>query len=102
MNKYSAILIGLSAAVILVAYLVYLRVAYSSGLAVPKWITWAFGYPLSRFQWYRKWYGGRWEYWYIELCYSFVWIRRDPGHYYPTHYPCSGRGTPIIEDWPFR
>lgn len=48
-----------------------------------------FQHRLSRFQWYRRWYGGRWEYWFIDICYKSMWLpmRKD----LPLDYrqPCS-------------
>ena len=58
-----------------------------------------FKHLLSRFQWYRRWYGGIWEYWYIEMCYNSMWLDMSPEHCYPKQYPCTGRGTPIIENY---
>lgn len=72
------------------------------GKQMPWWVrTFPFDYLFSRFQWYRKWHGGRWEYWYIELCYSFIWLRMPKGKGWPESGPCSGRGTPLIEDYPY-
>jgi len=59
-----------------------------------------FRHWLARFQWYRRWYGGRWEYHYIEICASFMWLDCTPPRIWPAYrQPCS-RGTPLIEDWP--
>lgn len=55
---------------------------------------------LDRFQWYRKWYGGRWEYHWIDICYSAMWLPMTRPNVWPDYrQPCS-HGTPIIEDWP--
>lgn len=55
---------------------------------------------LSRFRWYRRWYGGRWERHWIEICGSFIWLDMHPDRKWPEYrQPCS-RGTPEIEDWP--
>lgn len=54
---------------------------------------------LSGFQWYRKWYGGRWEYYYIEICHGSLWLDMKPDRKWPNYrQPCS-RGIPLIEDW---
>ena len=55
---------------------------------------------LSRFQWYRRWYGGRWERHWIDICGSFIWLNMRPGRCWPDYrQPCS-HGTPTIEDYP--
>lgn len=64
---------------------------------MPSWLRIFFKYPLSKFQWYRKWYGGRWERWYIEVCHSDIWFHEKS--LYKGQRPCSARGTPIIEDY---
>lgn len=62
--------------------------------------TFFFKQMLSRFQWYRRWHGGRWEYHWIEICGSFIWLDMDPDRKWPEYVqPCS-RGTPLIEDYP--
>lgn len=64
--------------------------------------TFWFKYWLCRYKWYRKWYGGRWEYHWIDICYSSMWLemRNDPKYQWPAYrQPCSF-GTPIVEDWP--
>lgn len=58
----------------------------------------------QRFQWYRRWHGGRWELHYIDICASDIWLDmpNDPARQWPAYrQPCS-RGTPLIEDWPVR
>ena len=55
---------------------------------------------LSRWKWYRRWYGGRWEYHWIDVCHSAMWLDMRPDRCWPEWVqPCS-RGTPIIEDYP--
>ena len=55
---------------------------------------------LSQYQWYRKFYGGRWEYHYIGICNSAMWLEMKPPRVWPDYVqPCS-HGTPTIEDWP--
>lgn len=55
---------------------------------------------LSRWQWYRKWHGGRWEYHWIDIYYGAMWLHMTPPRVWPDYVqPCS-HGTPIIEDWP--
>ena len=56
--------------------------------------------PVSNWRWYRKWQGGHWERWYIEACWSDLWLdylacTRDTGDR-----PGTGRGTPTCETWP--
>ena len=61
-----------------------------------------FKHHLSRYQWYRKWYGGRGERHWIEICMSFIWLDMHPDRCWPGYrQPCS-HGTPEIEDWPTR
>jgi hypothetical protein len=63
-------------------------------------MTWPVDYMLSRFQWYRRYIGGRWENHFIDICNARMWFLMDPGMCWPDYeQPCS-RGAPIIEDWP--
>ena len=58
-----------------------------------------FKHLLGNFQWYRKWYGGRWEFHYIDVCHSSMWLDMHPDRKWPEWVqPCS-HGTPIVEDW---
>lgn len=57
-------------------------------------------YWLCDFQWYRRWYGGRWENWYIEICASFMWLDVDRNRCWPEYRQPCARGTPLIEDYP--
>lgn len=60
------------------------------------WVRW----HLRNWQAYRRWYGGRWECHYIEICASAIWLEvRDDRKWPEYRQPCS-RGTPTIEDWP--
>jgi hypothetical protein len=53
----------------------------------------------SKYQWYRKWYGGRWEKHWIHICASSMWLAMTPPRVWPEwRQPCS-HGTPEIEDW---
>ncbi len=57
---------------------------------------------LGRFQWYRRWCGGRWECHWIEICGGFIWLDMRPDCKWPEwRQPCS-RGTPTIEDYPVK
>ena len=63
-------------------------------------MAWPIDCALSRFQWYRRYVGGRWEYHWIDICASSMWLSMAPGKYWPEYrQPCS-HGTPVIEDWP--
>jgi len=54
---------------------------------------------LSKYKWYRKWYGGRWEYHWIDICCCAMWLDMTPPRMWPEYtQPCS-HGTPIIENW---
>lgn len=57
---------------------------------------------LGRFQWYRRWHGGRWECHWIDICGSFIWLDMHPDRKWPEwRQPCS-HGTPTIEDYPVK
>ncbi len=49
----------------------------------------------GRWRWFRRWVGGRWERWLIDVpvC-SAIWFFQDD---LKTHPPPLGRGTPLIE-----
>ena len=54
----------------------------------------------QRSQRYRRWFGGRWERHWIEICGSFIWLSMHPDRKWPEYrQPCSF-GNPEIEDWP--
>lgn len=59
---------------------------------------------LSKYRWYRRWYGGRWECYWIEATGSFIWhdMPRNPLYWYPSTRPVESRGTPEIEDYPYK
>lgn len=56
----------------------------------------------QRFRWYRRWYGGRWERHWIEICGSDIWLDMSPDSalQWPAGRPPCSRGTPEIEDYP--
>lgn len=59
-----------------------------------------FKFHLSRFRWYRRWYGGRWEYHFIDVCHCHMWLDMHPDRCWPEwRQPCSV-GAPIVEDYP--
>lgn len=50
----------------------------------------------SAWLWFRRWVGGRWELWYVDMCHSEIW------HHEPEYHSLFGRpggcfGTPTIE-----
>lgn len=53
----------------------------------------------SKYQWYRKFYGGRWELWWIGICASAIWL--DMRSDLPDDYrqPCSEGQRMAREDW---
>ena len=54
----------------------------------------------QRSQRYRRWYGGRWEYHWVDVCASSMWLDMAPGRCWPDYrQPCTF-GTPIVEDYP--
>lgn len=70
-------------------------------LLTRHWIRWFLG---QHFQWYRRWYGGRWEQHWIDICGAYIWLemRPDPKYQWPAYrQPCS-YGTPLIEDYPVK
>jgi hypothetical protein len=57
-------------------------------------VDWADHY-LSRFRWYRRRRGGRWEWWFIDTPVgSWMWFRNEVGR------PGLGRGLPDVEEYP--
>ena len=58
-----------------------------------------FSHYLCRYQWYRRWHGGRWEYHFIDICHAHMWLNMHPDRKWPEYrQPCSV-GTPIVEDY---
>lgn len=58
----------------------------------------------QRFQWYRRWHGGRWERHFIDVCDADIWLpmSNDPARQWPAYrQPCSV-GDPVIEDYPVK
>ena len=66
-----------------------------------------FQHLLCRFRWYRRWYGGRWERHWIDICCEDIWLpmSNDPARQWrqwPAYrQPCS-LGEPLIEDYPVK
>lgn len=58
-----------------------------------------FRHSLDKYRWYRKWYGGRWEFWRIDILPCPVWLHKDPSCCWPEHKQCCGVGEPVVEDW---
>lgn len=50
----------------------------------------------GQWQWVRKAIGGHWEYWWVSVCWGFVWIKHNTKE--QGRIPCTF-GTPIIEEW---
>lgn len=57
---------------------------------------------LSRFRWYRRWYGGRWERHFIDVCMSFIWLPMKRPKVWPEYRQACSVGTPTIEDYPVK
>lgn len=55
----------------------------------------------ARYEWFRKWCGGHWEKWYIDVVHSQLWIPVNAcihsGDDTFERRPPLGRGTPICE-----
>lgn len=60
-----------------------------------------FRHSLDKYRWYRKWYGGRWEFWCIDILPCPVWLHKDPAACWPKHKQCCGIGEPVVEDWDY-
>ena len=60
---------------------------------------WWLQLPFSGFRWFRKWWGGRWELWYVDhpVC-SDIWHWREQQ---PRSDRPNGlcRGRPVVEDY---
>lgn len=53
---------------------------------------------LLRYRWFRRWVGGHFERWWLDVPVTAeLWLRRAHGTR-----PPLGRGTPVCEDWPER
>jgi hypothetical protein len=58
-----------------------------------------FKHHLCRYQWYRRWHGGRWEYHFIDICCSHMWLDMHSDRKWPDYrQPCSV-GAPVVEDY---
>jgi hypothetical protein len=57
---------------------------------------------LARFQWYRRWIGGRWEKHHIDICNAFIWLHMSPERCWPDYRQPYSVGTPVIEDYPVK
>jgi hypothetical protein len=55
---------------------------------------------LRNFRFYRKFYGGTWESWWLEDAKAFVWIHTKEEFYHSTRFECCRRGCPLIEIYP--
>lgn len=76
-------------------------VGTATGFIIATASTWAlFGSQmwLDNRQWYRRWRGGHWERWWIDMPVGAdVWIHDNFVRYGSR--PGLGRGTPTVEDW---
>lgn len=57
-------------------------------------------YGLSKFKWYRRWYGGRWELWNIGICHANIWLRINASEPDDRYQPCSVGPRISREDYP--
>ena len=60
-----------------------------------------FRHTLDKYRWYRKWHGGHWEYWQIDILPCPVWLHKDPSCCWPKHKQCCGVGEPVVENWDY-
>lgn len=66
-----------------------------------NWLKRVLYYNFSSYRKIRKYLGGYWECWYIEICRSDVWlIVNKEQAYNPNYVPGCGHGTPICEYYP--
>lgn len=57
---------------------------------------------LSGRQWYRRYYGGRWELHAIDICHAYIWLPMRQDRKWPEYrQPCSVHMA-RIEDWPVK
>lgn len=66
-----------------------------------RWLVGLLGPALEGFRWYRRWLGGHWELWYVDVVHAEVWHRVDRCSLRSGQRPsaiCCGR--PTCEDWP--
>lgn len=57
-------------------------------------------YGFTRYQWFRKWRGGRWELWWVDSpINAAVWHHRSVEEDMDQRPTAICRGTPIIEDY---
>ena len=62
---------------------------------MPKWLR-RLEWCLNRYRWYRRWHGGRWELWWVDVpvC-ADIWHPITRPHWERPTALC--RGTPIVE-----
>lgn len=59
------------------------------------------GALLSRFRTFRRWVGGHWELWWVDVVHSAIWHHVDECWKDADERPNAlCRGTPMCEDWP--
>ena len=56
----------------------------------------------SKYRWYRRWYGGRWELWWVQSFWSDFWHDVSVDKCHPEYRPRDCFGTPTIEDYPIK
>ena len=54
---------------------------------------------LTRYQWFRRWVGGRWELWCIPVCNALVWLQIADDQPDDRYQPCSSGPRIAREDW---
>lgn len=57
-------------------------------------------YFLHRFQWFRRFVGGRWEFWHIGICNAYLWLRIPAQEPDDRYQPCSIGPRIAREDYP--
>ena len=60
-------------------------------------------FPLDQYQWYRRFYGGYWELWHVEIVGGFnVWHYIDDVTNQSVYYQSTGRPTPLCRGIPLK
>jgi hypothetical protein len=74
-----------------------------------KWFQRKLELHYSQYKWYRKWVGGYWELWYIDILSHDIWFKIDKDIVYNgiinnnhTYRPGCGHGSPYCEYYPIQ
>jgi len=56
-------------------------------IRMPEWLK-NLEYHFSNYKWYRKWYGGCWELWWVDVVHSKIWHNGNLNYWF-------GRPSPL-------